>query len=95
MEVVKPFASEKCSEVLAAVFSAESVLVGSVGVGLFEVRYKCKCVKTFNGFREDGSEVNCAVIGGVAGGFFLVQWCEPVFFPGCGPGSVSEYRACE
>ena len=74
VEVVKPFASEKCSEVLAAVFSAEGVLVGSVGVGLFEVWYKCKCVKTFYGFGKDGGEVDSAVVSGVACGLFLVEW---------------------
>ena len=38
VEVVKPFAGEECSEVLAAVFGAESVFVGSVSVCAFEVR---------------------------------------------------------
>ena len=38
VEVVEPFASEECGEVLAAVFGSESVLVGSVSVCAFEVR---------------------------------------------------------
>ena len=50
VEVVEPFASEKGSEVLAAVFGAESVLVRAVSVGPFEVGYECECVKTFDGF---------------------------------------------
>ena len=35
VEVVKPLACKECGEVLAVVFGAESVLVCSVGVGLF------------------------------------------------------------
>ena len=66
VNVVKPFAGEECGEVLAAVFCAESVLVGSVGVGLLKVRYKGECVKTFNCFGKYGGEVDCAVVAWVA-----------------------------
>ena len=66
VNVEKPFTSEECGEVLAAVFCAESVLVGSVGVGLLKARYKSECVKTFNCFGKYGGEVDCAVVSWVA-----------------------------
>ena len=47
VEVIQPFAGEKCSEVLAAVFGSESVLVGTVCVRLPKERYKCESVKSF------------------------------------------------
>ena len=50
VKVVEPFASEKCGEVLAAVFCSESVLVGAVSVSCFEVRCKCYCVESFDSF---------------------------------------------
>ena len=73
---------------MAAAFCSESPLVVAVSIGGFEEVGELSCVESFSSFREDGGEVDGAVVRGVVRREFLVEGVEPVFFPEGGPFSA-------
>ena len=63
-------------------------MVVAVSVGGFKEVGQLPCVESFRCLRENGGEVDGAVVGGVMSEGLLVEGVEPVFFPEGGPFSL-------